>query len=275
MDFPTFEQFRDELRAKAINEKSEDQSYEYGCVMGYFSESDTIPVELDEEDIYNNEENEFGREIDPHVTLLYGLKDDQIDEDEMIEFLSHLALPVVELTQSSLFENDDFDVLKWDVESPALNVLNKAIAATFPNENKYPEYHAHETIAYMKSGTGKKYTRTLETPVKKQIDIWVYSRADGKKIAIHAPKADDVYIEELRAATVDEKEEEQDKLQADSTIEQVVYEGFTINSRTQDKKKFYFTVLQEGVYKMGIKGPTSYEQGLEACKSYINNNLVK
>jgi hypothetical protein len=194
--FPTFEEFK----LKLIKEKSEDQQYSYGCVMGYFSLSDSIDIELNDEDVYNNEKNEYGREIEPHVTLLYGLLDDQIDENEMIEFLSHLVLPSVTIKQCTLFENEEFDVLKWDVESPALKVLNKAISAAYPNENKFPDYHAHETIAYMIPGTGKNYIKTLDEPIIKQIQCWVYSKADGKKIAIHTSNDADVYIEELRPA---------------------------------------------------------------------------
>ena len=41
MKFPTFEEFK---KLKKINEKKEDQEYSYGCVMGYFSASDTINV---------------------------------------------------------------------------------------------------------------------------------------------------------------------------------------------------------------------------------------
>jgi 2'-5' RNA ligase len=170
-------------RSQSVSEKKKDQTYSYGCVMGVFN----TPVGKDnteDEDLFDNEEKEYGREIEPHVTVLYGLLDDEIEEDEVVTLLSMIQCPTVKCTEISIFENKEYDVLKWDVESDELNILNKVFTCMFPYESNYPDYHAHSTIAYLKSGKGKKYTDKPEEPIEKKIDYWVYSKADGTKIKI-------------------------------------------------------------------------------------------
>lgn len=186
--FPTFEEFKLQL----LNEKSEDQQYSYGCIMGYFNNGFNDPA-ISEEDLYNNEENEYGLEIEPHVTVLYGLIDDQIDEEEIIDLLRMINGPVVNTKQISLFTNDKFDVVKWDIESDELKILNKIFSKTYPFKSDFPDYHAHCTIAYCLPGTGSKYESVLDEPEEKKIDFWVYSKANGKKIKI-IPGSDDIEI---------------------------------------------------------------------------------
>lgn len=178
-NFPTFEEFKLQL----LNEKTEDQDYSYGCIMGFFKNRFKDP-KIDEDDLYNNDEDEYGLEIEPHVTVLYGLKDDEIDEDEIVNLLKMIDGPMVSTKQISLFKNDKFDVVKWDIDSKDLEILNKIFSKTYPFKSDFPDYHAHCTIAYCKPGTGSKYEKVLDKEQKKKIDFWVYSKANGKKIKI-------------------------------------------------------------------------------------------
>lgn len=192
---PTFEQFKKMLKNEPIiTEKSKDQSYSYGCIMGYFNTGFKDP-KIDKKDLYNNDENEYGLEVEPHVTLLYGLLDDKIEENEIIQLLQLINCPVVSTNQISLFENEKFDVVKWDIISEELKILNNVFSKTFPFKSDFPDYHAHTTIAYCLPGTGSNYKQKFKTPIEKKIDYWVYSKADGKKIKIIPGKKD---IEILR-----------------------------------------------------------------------------
>jgi 2'-5' RNA ligase len=177
----TFEEFILE-NGIILNENSK-KVHDYGCVMLYLKvdnkDWNALQDLINEEDIYKA--NEYGREDEVHVTILYGLHEENKDEDikvalENIEF----SKPFIELNTLSLFTNDDFDVIKFDVESEDLLKMNK-ILSKFPHTTDYPDYHAHCTVAYVKSGTGKKYLKKFKETLNVKPDIIVYSKVDGSK----------------------------------------------------------------------------------------------
>ena len=53
----------------------------------------------------------------------------------------------------------------------------------FPHTTDFPEYHAHSTIAYLKSGKGKQY---IENFSNRSFEVFptrfVYSKSDGQRI---------------------------------------------------------------------------------------------
>lgn len=109
----------------------------------------TIP----ESEIYS--EKGYGREDEPHVTVLYGLTTD--DSKQAEKALAGIGPITFRLGKVSVFENEDYDVLKIDVAGPDLHRANKKLRDEVPFENDYPDYKPHVTIAYLKPGMGKKY----------------------------------------------------------------------------------------------------------------------
>jgi hypothetical protein len=100
-----------------------------------------------------------GREDKPHVTVKYGLHGD--DPEAVRALLADEPPITVKLGKTSFFpngESDAGDVLKVDVESPALRRLNKKIADALPHTDTHPTYKPHATVAYLKPGFGKKYS---------------------------------------------------------------------------------------------------------------------
>lgn len=93
-------------------------------------------------------------ETDPHVTVLYGLT--KHEAAPVAKAIADHGPVTVTLGKMSLFESEDYDVLKIDVESPELRALNAKLSK-LPNENSFPDYKPHMTIAYLKKGEGKKY----------------------------------------------------------------------------------------------------------------------
>jgi hypothetical protein len=84
----------------------------------------------------------------------------------------------------SLFEKDDYDVLKFSAYSPSQELANK-ILRELPYENDYPIYKPHLTLAYIKGGKGKKYVemfKGLEWGLEPS--HLVFSRPGGEKIRI-------------------------------------------------------------------------------------------
>jgi hypothetical protein len=109
-------------------------------------------VQVNDSDIYVDDEGGMGRETEPHVTVLYGLYDRE-PSDALMEVFERTAKFDIKLGPCSLFRNEGYDVLKISVTSPQLHALNQNVCAVAPYENKYPDYKPHITIAYVKPGT--------------------------------------------------------------------------------------------------------------------------
>ena len=147
-----------------INENKEGESrIEYGCLMLYLD----IPIWnkitsiIKKDDIYDKEG--FGIEKFSHLTLLYGFHDEVTSNDVFELYKENIPLKPIEVHVSgiSIFENPEFDVVKFDVNSKLLENINK-LMQELPNTKTFPEYHAHITIAYVKKGEGKKYIKPFE-----------------------------------------------------------------------------------------------------------------
>ena len=109
--------------------------------------------QIDPEDLFENE-GDNGLELDPHITVKYGLLTD--DYSKVKECLSDPKGGKVYMGKSSIFEGKEYDVVKISVESDALRKLHEKLNK-LPHEDKHIEYRPHATIAYVKSGRGKKY----------------------------------------------------------------------------------------------------------------------
>lgn len=107
----------------------------------------------------------YGIEDETHVTVAACL-----DNDTSLWRLKMMMMPLDEyklkIANISVFENEEFDVLKCDVISEALYATNNLIMSAFESHSEYKDYHPHITIAYMKKGEAKKYAKdTLKEDV--------------------------------------------------------------------------------------------------------------
>jgi 2'-5' RNA ligase len=124
-----------------------------------------------------------GRETEPHITIKYGLHG--WDSKFVEEALAGEGPVTVKFGKVSLFENDDFDVVKVDVESPGLHRLNKKIAESQPNTETFPDYKPHITIAYVKKGKGKRYVGKGRLEGKTvTLSSVTFSGRDGERVEI-------------------------------------------------------------------------------------------
>jgi hypothetical protein len=123
----------------------------------------------------------LGLEDEFHCTVLYG-----IHESKPYDVISKLDLKPAKFTLSgiSLFKNDRYDVLKFDVTSKDLTALNKQVREKCSYTSDYPEYHAHATIAYLEKGKGKYYTKLKSNLIGKQFtsDRYIFSNPQGEKV---------------------------------------------------------------------------------------------
>jgi len=173
---------------KLLLEKKGD-THDYGCVMLYFNIKkeawDKFQDMIADEDIYTEEgDQSYGREDEPHVTILYGLHAD-IPDLTIEELIDEMEGPKLNLKKISIFENDKFDVVKFDIIGDSKSKLAKmnGAFAKLPHTTSYPDYHPHSTIAYVKSGKGKKYVKTLtgDDIITVSPTEVSYSKADGTK----------------------------------------------------------------------------------------------
>ncbi len=175
-----------EIYDNMLNE-DKGNTYSYGCVMLYLNLNDkeckSIQEIIDEDDLYLGTKDDpgYGREDEPHVTLLYGLHNDV--EDVKVESIIEKIKPLeVLLSKVDIFENERYDVLKFTISDEYLTEIN-SLLKELPHTTDYPKYNAHCTIAYLKKGKGPTYVKKFKDKFNLKVkgDKVVYSKSDGYK----------------------------------------------------------------------------------------------
>ena len=169
---------------KYIQFIKESTSYDYGCVMVEVPVTNwnEIISTINKDDLYEVEGENYGIQQNPHLTLLYGLKSN-ITKEQVEQVLAKTIdndKVIIEIENIDTFENDNFDVVKFNIKkTEQLQKLFDSLSE-LPNENTFPDYKPHMTIAYVKKGLGKKYTKPYSHKVSSN-EI-CYSMANGEKI---------------------------------------------------------------------------------------------
>lgn len=114
---------------------------------------------IEPQDIYHLEG--LGVELDPHITVLYGLLD--VNWEDVALYCYPNSKIKLKVTGIDTFEtNENYDVVFFSVESRALEAMNYKLVHNFDVSLTHKEYHPHMTLAYVKKGTGKKYVKKLK-----------------------------------------------------------------------------------------------------------------
>lgn len=162
----------------------ESSGYEYGCVMIEVPVSNwnEITSYIDPEDIYTGGDDTHGIQEFPHLTLLYGLHKEVTPEMVKSVFEGFTKDINIEVNGIGIFENNDYDVVKFNVNPDgALQELHDKLSE-LPNSDQFPNYTPHITIAYVNKGTGKKYVKPDYKYEVKNVDKITYSMVDGNEI---------------------------------------------------------------------------------------------
>jgi hypothetical protein len=132
----------------------------------------------------------YGYDDTPHITALYGVHalPNALTKVEALLSSSFAKKEIeVQLTAISVFEqkDKDYEVLKFEVTSPALIALHEALKAEVKHTFKHDTYKPHATIALIKKGRAKKYTTAKVEPlVKLALGEAIYSDGKGNKTLI-------------------------------------------------------------------------------------------
>lgn len=132
--------------------------YEYACT------KIDLPKDLAEEIIawgkknildkylYTEGDNSKGREDDIHITLLYGIISDKpgqtakvVGENKPLDIRLGLV--------NAFKDKENYDVIKIAVESGDLEKLHYTMRDKIKNDNTFPTYNPHVTIAYVKKNS--------------------------------------------------------------------------------------------------------------------------
>lgn len=146
---------------------NKERKYDYGCLMLEFESPywESATLGINPEDLYiDPNDDTYGLEKECHVTIVYGLHD-EVTVDKLKPYLKKLSLYGAHITGKSLFENPNFDVLKFDIACPQANLTNKELVTEMPITQTFKNYSPHMTIAYLKPGMGKKYIEHISEPI--------------------------------------------------------------------------------------------------------------
>jgi 2'-5' RNA ligase len=142
----------------------------YGCAMlrlNFDQDIRELQFIIDKNDLYiKPNDHTYGLAKDPHVTLLYGLNND-VKPELVGDLLNLNKFRRVRLHNISLFENEVFEVLKFDVEDLVVLRANDVLKQ-LPHTKLHDQYNPHVTVAYLKPGLGQKYVNSF-----KNYEYWV------------------------------------------------------------------------------------------------------
>lgn len=157
---------------------------EFGCLMTVIKNDQAKSIVkfgrslISDDILYEDPEEEYGRDDEPHITSLYGFSKD-LTNREVIGIIGESKQQSVTVNGLSMFQGEEYDVVKFDIDpSPWLIELNRK-CKEYPYINKFPEYHPHMTLAYVKKGSFP-HTKT-NFNIDFIIDRFKYSGMDGRK----------------------------------------------------------------------------------------------
>jgi hypothetical protein len=131
-----------------------------GCLMAVVNHEDQQHVlkfarrMIPQKSLYEEVGDEsYGFDDCPHVTIKFGFNPDLTHQqlNEVLRGMKKFDVTVRKMNQFTT--NEDYDVVKFEIEkSPELMKLRE-LCDKFPNDDKFPNYNPHMTLGYVKKGS--------------------------------------------------------------------------------------------------------------------------
>lgn len=144
-----------------------------------------LPQVIADEDL-----TESGRETNLHITTKYGLMTSNPNEVRL--FVRSYGKVNVTVGKTGVFHNQDIDVVYLEISGDTLYGLSNLIGGSIPNEDAWPTYKPHITLAYVKPGTGDKYAGISDLEgLQFTFDVLTFADQAGRetKISLTDPYA--------------------------------------------------------------------------------------
>lgn len=126
-----------------------------------------------------------GRESTPHITILHGITTNNVSDIE--DALTDISPFTVSLSQTSVFHEPEFDVLKIDVIDPDGRLLGirEALSNSLESSSTHGDYQPHITSAYLQPGMGNDHSANdYFKGYRLMIDQVVFGGQDGQRTTI-------------------------------------------------------------------------------------------
>ena len=129
-------------------------AHSYSCLMAVLPDDAVdklrqFGLSIPDDCIYQDDSGDKGRETEFHTTIKYGIHTK--DPEEVKEAIVPLLKPLgARLGKVTVFNGDEYVVLKVSVQSEDLTRMNQAVRQNLECTDTYPDYKPHVTIAYLK-----------------------------------------------------------------------------------------------------------------------------
>lgn len=138
---------------------TENRHDEKGCLMAYVDPTYGPRITatgqriIPPRSLYTDpDDSTYGYDTEPHVTIKYGF-DPDIGRSNVARILKGVVPFFIKLKALNRFQNENYDVVKFEVENHSILTELRNRCDGYPNTDSYSDYKPHMTLAYVKKGT--------------------------------------------------------------------------------------------------------------------------
>jgi 2'-5' RNA ligase len=167
------------------------QVHKYACLMFHLTENLSGRIREFQANIADDQLASGDREQESHVTLLYGFKDEELQN--VLDALSNMQAPLATFFQLDAFPSGkDGAPLHVCVDSPDLHKMYAELRKRIPAVCTHPEYKPHVTIAYMNDASSLVGANGPIFGESRVLDRAFIVLQSGKNIEVTLGKADPI-----------------------------------------------------------------------------------